>query len=166
MEITKQKGKELFTLVERINNIWDEPPFTDLKEATGVFVAFGGRVERRYYTESEYAEIRAEADRHIITGYEYSNGYDYEHGGEEGRSTVPHKSREITDAEILVKDGKFYGVLLVCEKRRDDRLRQQYYGIATVEEKDGINVFANYNYSEWGNTMSSTRARLEKREQK
>ncbi len=160
--MTDNENKMLFTLIERNDGKVSEDTLTALADMTGLIVAKGGKVELRGYTEAEYSTIRAEADGYAISGYRRYNYFDYERGGKEHFVTQPLDGVDITDGQILVMDGAFYGALLPYRYAIDGRTQREYYVVA---ERDGAEVvtIAEHSYSEWGNTMDYQRKNVKKR---
>ena len=65
------------------------------------------------YTDDEYNNIRAEADRWRIDIDSYQ---DDDHGYDQQTSHSDLNNRPIKDEEILVKDGSFFGIITLVDR--------------------------------------------------
>lgn len=92
------------------------------------------------YNDDEYNKIRAEADRWRIDLNSYQ---DDDHGYDQQGSHSDSNTMPISDEQILVKDGSFFGIIALVDrsfysKSSTFHKRYEYVSINTAHIKHGL----------------------------
>ena len=113
-------------------------------------------VSQLEYSGEKYEKIRSEADCWRISFNSYQED---DHGYDQQSSECKKQNRAITDEEILVKDGCFFGIISAVDrsfrtKSPEFHKRLEYVSINTAHIKHGLWIYHNGYSSDSGSSSN------------